>query len=86
LKNEVHAKRVLRAFLREDMPVLLKGDAVALLSLIQETAERTKAESDDSAPVVDRNLVTVSAVSEQLEGLSALNGVMAIAEAESRAA
>ena len=93
LKNEVHAKRVLRAFLREDMPVLLMGDAVALLSLIDENAERTKAESNDSAPVsddttpvIDRNLVTVSAVSEQLEGLSALNDVMAIAEAESRAA
>ena len=86
LKNEVHATRVLRAFLREDMPVLLKGDAVELLSLIDETAERTKAGGDDSAPVVDRNLVTVSAISEQLEGLSALNGVMAIAEAESRAA
>ena len=86
LKNEVHAKRVLRAFLREDMPVLLQGDAVTLLSLIDEAAERTKAGSDDSAPVVDRNLVTVSAASEQLEELFALNGVMAIAEAESRAA
>ncbi|NHW78362.1 hypothetical protein, partial [Escherichia coli] len=64
----------------------LQGDAVTLLSLIDEAAERTKAGSDDSAPVVDRNLVTVSAASEQLEELFALNGVMAIAEAESRAA
>jgi hypothetical protein len=86
LKNEVHAKRVLRAFLREDMPVLLQGDAVALLSLIDEAAERTKAGADVSAPVIDRNLVTVSAGSEQLDGLSALNGVMAIAKAESCAA
>ena len=86
LKNEVHAKRVLRAFLREDMPVLLQGDAVKLLSLIDEAAERAKAGSVDSAPVIDRNLVTVSAVSEQLEELSALNGVMAMTEAESRAA
>jgi hypothetical protein len=86
LKNEVHAKRVLRAFLRENMPVLLQGDAVALLSLVDEAAERTKAGADASAPVIDRNLVTVSAVSEQLDGLSALSGVMAIAEAESRAA
>ena len=45
-----------------------------------------KLEADDSAPVIDRNLVTVSAGSEQLDGLSALSGVMAIAEAESRAA
>ena len=86
LKNEVPAKRVLRAFLREDMPVLLQGDAVALLSLIDEAAERTKAGSDDSTPVIDRNLVTVSATSGQLDELSALDGVMAIAEAESRAA
>ena len=86
LKNEVHVKRVLRAFLREDMPVLLQGDAVALLSLIDEAAERTKAEGDDSTPVIDRNLVTISAASEQLEELSALNGVMAVGEAESRAA
>jgi protease I len=86
LKNEVHAKRVLRAFLREDMPVLLQGDAVTLLSLIDEASERPKAESGDSAPVVDRNLVTISAGSEQLEELLALNGVMAIAKAESRAA
>jgi hypothetical protein len=56
------------------------------LSLIDEAAERTKAESDDSAPVIDRNLVTVSATSEQLDELSALNGVMAIAEGENRAA
>ena len=68
------------------MPVLLQGDAVALLSLIDEAAERTKAEGDDSTPVIDRNLVTISAASEQLEELSALNGVMAVGEAESRAA
>jgi hypothetical protein len=54
--------------------------------LIDEAAERTKAGSDDSAPVIDRNLVTVSATSEQLDELSALNGVMAIAEGENRAA
>ena len=86
LKNEVHAKRFLRAFLREDMPVLLQGDAVSLLSLIDEAAERTKAGGDDSTPVIDRNLVTVLATSEQLDELSALNGVMATAESESRAA
>jgi hypothetical protein len=56
------------------------------LSLIDEAAERTKAEGDDSTPVIDRNLVTISAASEQLEELSALNGVMAVGEAESRAA
>ena len=70
LKNEVHAKRVLRAFLREDMPVLLQGDAVALLSLIDEAAERPKTGSDGSAPVIDRNLVTVSVHHNLLQALS----------------
>ena len=86
LKNEVHAKRVLRAFLREDMPVLLQGEAVALLSLIDEAASRAKHVGDEPAPVVDRNLVTISAASGQLEELIALDDVLAIAEAESRAA
>ena len=54
--------------------------------MIDEAAERKKAGADASAPVIDRNLVTVSSGSEQLDGLSALSGVMAIAEAESRAA
>ena len=56
------------------------------LLTIDEAAERPKAESDATAPVIDRNLVTVSAASEQLEELSALNGAMVTAEAESRAA
>ena len=34
LENEAHAKRVLRAFLREDMPVMLQGEATAMLRLI----------------------------------------------------
>ena len=34
LENEAHAKRVLRAFLREDMPVLLLGDATAMLQMV----------------------------------------------------
>ena len=40
LENEAHAKRVLRAFLREDMPVLLQGDATAMLRLIDGAADR----------------------------------------------
>ena len=86
LKNEVHAKRVLRAFLREDMPVLLQGEAVSLLSLIDEAADRTPAAADDNAPIVDRNLVTIAAASEQLVELSAMNDAMANIEGESRAA
>jgi protease I len=86
LKNEAHAKRVLRAFLREDMPVLLQGEAGSLLSLIDEAADRTPAAADDNAPIVDRNLVTIAAASEQLVELSAMNDAMANIEGESRAA
>jgi protease I len=59
LKSEAHAKRVLRAFLREDMPVLLQGEAVAMIELIEEASSRTWAVIDDKAPIVDRNLVTI---------------------------
>ncbi|MDA0358760.1 MAG: DJ-1/PfpI family protein [Proteobacteria bacterium] len=86
LKNEAHAKRVLRAVLREDMPVLLQGEAVSLLSLIDEAADRTLAAADDNAPIVDRNLVTIAAASEQLVELSAMNDAMANIGGESRAA
>ena len=47
LQNEAHAKRVLRAFLREDMPVLLQGEATALLQLIDDAADRPQATADD---------------------------------------
>ena len=45
LKSEAHAKRVLRAFLREDMPVLLQGEAVEMIELIEEASSRTWATS-----------------------------------------
>ena len=55
LENEAHAKRVLRAFLREGMPVLLQGDAIALLQLVDGVAHPQDAIADDAgeAAVVD---------------------------------
>ena len=86
LKSEAHAKRVLRAFLREDMPVLLQGDAVALIELIEEASSRTSSDFNDKAPVVDRNLVTISEATETLQELAALNDVMDINNNKSFAA
>jgi protease I len=34
LSTEVHAKRILRAFLRENMPVLILADAIKILDIV----------------------------------------------------
>ena len=76
LKTEAHAKRVLRAFLREDVPVLLQGEAISLLDLIEGYPGLPKVSKVDKLPVVDRNLVTITAPSEALDELKALNDLM----------
>jgi len=88
LQNEAHAKRVLRAFLREDMPVLLQGEAIAMLQLIDGAADRPHAttESADAAAVVDGRLVTVGAASADLLELQAFDAAVASVVDESRAA
>ena len=86
LKTEAHAKRVLRAFLREDMPVLLQGEAVSLIDLIESDGDLPRVSIDDTAPVVDRKLVTIKAPSEALDELKALNDLMANDAGESFAA
>jgi len=93
LQNEAHAKRVLRAFLREDMPVLLQGEATALLQLIDDAADRPHATADDvtadganAAPVVDGRLVTVAAASAELLDLEAFDAAVGAALDESCAA
>ena len=75
LVNEAHAKRVLRAFLREDMPVLLQGDATAMLQLIDGVADRPHATADDpsGAPVVTGRLVTSVAVRDDVIDLEAFD-------------
>ena len=88
LQNEAHAKRVLRAFLREDMPVLLQGEATALLQLIDDAADRLHATTDDAnaAPIVDGRLVTVAAASGELPELQAFDTAVGSAIDESFAA
>jgi protease I len=86
LKTEAHAKRVLRAFLREDMPVLLQGEAIALIDLIEDDSDRQRATDLDREPVVDRNLVTIKSGSERLDDLKSLNDLMNVGANESFAA
>ena len=86
LKTEAHAKRVLRAFLREDMPVLLQGEAISLIDLIEDDADRRKLADAEKLPVIDRNLVTITAASETLDELKALNDLMTDNAGESFAA
>ena len=79
-------KRVLRAFFREDMPVLLQGEAVSLINLIEGDTDLPRISNGDTALVVDRNLVTITAPSEALDELKALNGLMTNDAGESFAA
>ena len=88
LENEAHAKRVLRAFLREDMPVLLLGDATAMLQMVDGAADRPHAAADDAsgALVVDGRLVTTAASSDDLVELEAFDAAVGSVVSESRAA
>ena len=86
LKSEAHAKRVLRAFLREDMPVLLQGEAIEMIDLIEDFSDRLRATENDGSPVVDRNLVTIQCASESLDELEALNDLIRDDSSESCAA
>ena len=88
LENEAHAKRVLRAFLREDMPVLLLGEATAMLQMVDGAAVRQYATADDAgrAPVVDGRLVTSAAARDDLLELEAFDAVVGSVVEESCAA
>ena len=88
LQNEAHAKRVLRAFLREDMPVLLLGDATAMLQLVDGAADRPHAAAEDAvrAPIVDGRLITVAAARDDLAELEAFDAAVGSIVDESYAA
>ena len=86
LKSEAHAKRVLGAFLRENMPVLLQGEAIEMIDLIEDVSDRLRATKNDGIPVVDRNLVTIKSASKTLDELRALNDLFGDDSSESCAA
>jgi len=82
LSDEVHAKRILRAFLREDMPVLLIDDAIRILDIVEMTHPEFAA---DETTTREGNLV-VAKQDAVLSGLEMLNGVLLDYQDESRAA
>ena len=86
LKTEAHAKRVLRAFFRENMPVLLQGEAISLIDLIEGDADLRRVSDVDKTLVVDRSLVTITVPSQTLDELKALNDLMTNDAGESFAA
>ncbi|MGB2108294.1 MAG: DJ-1/PfpI family protein [Candidatus Puniceispirillum sp.] len=87
LMNEAHAKRVLRAFLREDMPVMMQGEAIRLLDLVEDHAARAMDFGVENAEVtVDKNLVQISLGTKLESGLEKLNDVMQASADEIQAA
>lgn len=87
LMNEAHAKRVLRAFLREDMPVMMKGEAIRLLDLVEDHAARAMDFGAENAEVaIDKKLVQISLGTKLESGLEKLNDVMQASADEIQAA
>jgi hypothetical protein len=82
LAGEAHAKRLLRAFTREDVPVLLLDDAASLLELVDIAAP---AAADGADHAVAGGLVTGRADA-LMAGLEALNEAMIREDGESVAA
>ena len=87
LMNEAHAKRVLRAFLREDMPVMMQSEAIRLLDLDEDHAARAMDFGTENVEVsVDKNLVQISLGTKLESGLEKLNDVMQASADEIQAA
>jgi protease I len=88
LEHDAHAKRVLRAFLREDMPVLLQGDAHAMLQFVDGAVDRAHATagSIDGTPNVDGRLVTTAVACNDLAELEAFDAAVGSVADESCAA
>ena len=82
LSTEVHAKRILRAFLREEMPVMIIGDAIAILDIVE--VARPECGEGEAAVRVENLVVTKDASFS--DGLELLNSVMLSDQDESRAA
>lgn len=87
LMNEAHAKRVLRAFFREDMPVMMQGEALRLLDLVENhTAHAIDATAETAKGAADQNLVQIPLGVKLETGLEKLNMVMKASVDESQAA
>ena len=69
LSSEVHAKRILRAFLREDMPVLILSDAIKILDIV----DTAHPEFTDGANVARAGKLVVTDNDDIVVGLNLLN-------------
>ena len=82
LETEAHAKRLVRAFTREDMPVLALGDAGSLLELVDIAIPAPDAETG----VGTEGRLSVGTAENVMAGLEALNRAMVMDDGESVAA
>ena len=82
LSGEAHAKRLMRAFTREEMPVLLLDNAVSLLELIDMAAPAIAEDEDVAA----EGRLAIGRGAALKAGLEALNQAMIVEDGESVAA
>ncbi len=82
LSTEVHAKRLLRAFLRENMPVLIFADAIQILDIVDTPSPKFT----DGMMVARADNLGVTKSDNVVAGLNLLNDIMLDTHGESRAA
>ena len=82
LEAEAHAKRLVRAFNREDMPVLALGEARALLEMVDIAIPQSDAETG----VGVEGRLAIGTTENFMAGLEALNQAMVVDDGESVAA
>lgn len=83
LKAEPHALRILRAFLREDMPVLFIEEALELLGEADSDIASSDFNDDDVSLV--KNVVRASASASMAEALSSLAQALSFSDEEQAA-
>ena len=81
LSGEAHAKRIIGAFARENMPILMIGDGADMLALVDITPPKI----DDATGVGVDGPLAVATIEAAEAGLEALNQAM-VADGESVAA
>ncbi len=96
MSDDPHSQRILKAFVRADMPVLMVGDAVAMLTGVEMAGGRTVSTSEsgvealsaagatlaDAAFAVDGALVTASSPDGLEEAVSAFSANVSAYERE----
>ena len=83
LKQEPHAIRILRAFLREDMPVLFVDDAIDLLQEIE--SDIVISDFNDDEICLVKNIVKASGAASMGAALSSLAQALRFSEEEQAA-